>query len=80
MQTVIKKWGNSSALRLSRAIMKSAQLQLEQAVSVKVLRGKIVVEPITQKEYSLDQLIGGINAKNIHNEVDFGKPAGKEML
>ena len=30
MQTVIKKWGNSPALRLNASVMKSAQLNIDQ--------------------------------------------------
>ncbi len=80
MQTIIKKWGNSPALRLNTAVMKSAHLNIDQLVSVKVQRGRIVIEPIVQKEYQLDELLAGITAKNLHHESDFGGPVGKELL
>ncbi|MDO8713951.1 MAG: PbsX family transcriptional regulator [Polynucleobacter sp.] len=80
MQTVIKKWGNSPALRLNSAVMKSAHFNIDQLVSVKVQRGRIIIEPITQPEYQLNELLAGINTKNLHHETDFGKPVGKELL
>ena len=80
MQTVIKKWGNSPALRLNTAVMKSAQLNIDQLVSVKVQKGRIVIEPIAKQEYPLDELLSGITAKNLHVEADFGGPVGKELL
>ncbi|MEA9603788.1 PbsX family transcriptional regulator [Polynucleobacter sp. JS-JIR-II-c23] len=80
MQTIIKKWGNSPALRLNAAVMKSAQLNIDQLVSVKVQRGRIVIEPMTKQEYPLDELLSGITAKNLHGEADFGGPVGKELL
>jgi antitoxin MazE len=79
MQAIIKKWGNSPALRLSASLMKEAQLTIDQEVSVKVLRGKIIIEPATRKEYKLEELVAGINYANTHAESDFGKPIGKEI-
>ena len=80
MQTIIKKWGNSPALRLSAALMKSAHLNIDQLVSVKVQKGRIVIEPMVKQEYQLKDLLAGITAKNLHSEVDFGNPVGKELL
>jgi antitoxin MazE len=80
MQTVIKKWGNSPALRLNTAVMKSAQLNIDQLVSVKVQKGRIVIEPMVKPEYQLDELLAGITSKNLHSESDFGRPVGKELL
>jgi antitoxin MazE len=79
MEAVIKKWGNSPALRLSASLMKEAHLTLDQRVSVKVLRGKIIIEPVNRKEYKLEELVAGITADNSHAESDFGKPVGKEV-
>jgi len=79
MQAIIKKWGNSPALRLSASLMKEAQLTIDQEVSVKVSRGKIIIEPVTLKEYKLEELVAGITSANTHAESDFGKPVGKEI-
>ena len=79
MEAIIKKWGNSPALRLSASLMKEAQLTLDQKVSVKVLRGKIIIEPANRKEYKLEELVAGITTDNSHAESDFGKPVGKEV-
>ncbi len=78
MEAVIKKWGNSPALRLSASVMKEAHLVMDQKVSVKVSRGKIIIEPAIRKEYKLEDLVAGINPRNTHAESDFGKPVGKE--
>ena len=80
MQTVIKKWGNSPALRLNASVMKSAHLKIDQQVSVRVQKGRIVIEPMAKQEYQLEELLEGITAKNLHSEVDFGGPVGKELL
>ena len=79
MQATIKKWGNSPALRLSSAIMKSAKLNVDQEVTIHVQRGKIVIEPSVPSEFLLNDLIAQITTKNLHTEVDFGAPAGREI-
>ena len=80
MESVIRKWGNSPALRLPAAAMKEAAFSLEQKVSVTVTRGRIVIEPSGKVEYKLDELVGGITVRNSHAEVDFGGRVGKEAL
>ena len=42
--------------------------------------GRIVIEPAQRKEYDLAELVKGINRKNLHSEIDFGRPVGKETL
>jgi antitoxin MazE len=80
MQATIKKWGNSPALRISSSIMELAQLTVNQAVNINVLKGKIIIEPITPKQTRLEDLISRITDDNIHAEESFGRPVGKEIL
>jgi antitoxin MazE len=80
MKSVIRKWGNSPALRLPKAILEEAQFSLEQRVDITVTRGRIVIEPSDRVEYDLDDLVAQISPANAHGEVDFGPPVGKEAL
>ena len=80
MDAVIRKWGNSPALRLPTAVLKEAGYQLEQKVDLVVSKGRIIIQPSERVEYDLDSLVNGINAKNLHTEVSFGSPVGKEAL
>jgi antitoxin MazE len=80
MQAVIRKWGNSPAVRLPLAVMKEANFSVEQKVTIVVTRGRIVIEPSEVVEYALDDLLEGINSKNVHVEVSVGRPVGKEAL
>jgi antitoxin MazE len=68
MDAVIRKWGNSPALRLTTAILKEAGLQLGERVELVVSKGQVVITAIDKVEYDLETLIGGINAKNTHGE------------
>ena len=76
---LVKKWGNSPAVRLPAAVMEAAQLTLDQAVEVRAENGRIVIEPATPT-YCLDDLIAGITAENRHTEQDFGSAQGQELL
>jgi antitoxin MazE len=80
MEAVIRKWGNSPALRLPTAALKEAGYQLEQKVNLVVSRGRILIEPCEKVEYDLDLLVRGITVGNAHSEVNFGKPVGHEEL
>lgn len=80
MEAVIRKWGNSPALRLPTSVLKEAGYQLEQKVDLIVSRGRIIIQPSEKVEYDLGALIGGITASNVHDEVSFGSPMGNEAL
>jgi antitoxin MazE len=80
MEAVIRKWGNSPALRLPMSALKEAAFSLEQKVNIIVKRGRIVIEPSSKLEYDLDELLSGMTADNAHEEVSFGAPVGKETF
>lgn len=80
MEVVIRKWGNSPAVRLPTALLKEAGYQIEQKVDLLVSRGRIIIQPSEHVAYDLDALISGINDENAHDEVSFGPPVGKEAL
>ncbi len=42
--------------------------------------GCIIISPPELKSYSLDSLLEGISAVNLHQKIDFGLPIGKEQL
>lgn len=54
----IKKWGNSLATRIPKAIAESTNLHFDQLVDIEEVNGKIVITPIAvKKEYKLDELL-----------------------
>ncbi len=79
MEVIVKKWGNSAAVRIPASVMAAAHVELEQSVQVREEQGRIVIEPVRRKAYKLDDLLGGITAKNQHKPVDTGEPVGKEV-
>ena len=78
MKSVVKKWGNSAAVRIPAVIMQAIPLELDAPVEVREEGGRIVIEPIRQKAYDVKALIKEITTENLHEAVDFGAPRGKE--
>ena len=78
MQGVVKKWGNSAAVRIPAAVMEAARVRLDQPVDVREEGGRIVIEPIAPARYDLAALVAGITDDNRHDPVDTGAPVGRE--
>ena len=79
MRAIVKKWGNSAAVRIPAGVMQALHLDLDEVVDVREEAGRIVIEPVRQKAYNLDDLLKGITAKNRHEAVDSGPPKRREV-
>jgi antitoxin MazE len=79
MRATVKRWGNSAAVRIPAGLLRAIHLDLDQVVDVREEAGRIVIEPVRQRAYELDELLKGITARNRHGAVDFGPPAGEEV-
>jgi len=80
MKAVVRKWGHSAALRIPAAVMRDARLELDEPVDIREESGRIVIEPVRRKSYLLADLLSRITRANLHDEVDFGRPVGKEAM
>jgi antitoxin MazE len=78
MKLKIQKWGNSLALRIPKALAIEANVASGSTVEMSLANGELKIKPVGDQEYSLDELLSGITAENIHNEVSTGVPQGKE--
>lgn len=79
METVVKKWGNSAAVRIPAALLEAAHLDIDQSVEVREEQGRIVIEPARPTAYSLDDLVSGITKDNRHASIDTGSAVGGEV-
>ncbi len=79
MHGVVKKWGNSAAVRIPVAVLEAAHVRLDQPVDVREEGGRIVIEPLQPAHYDLDALVAGITDDNRHELAETGKPAGREI-
>ena len=80
METFIRKWGNSPAVRLPSALLSQAGYKLEQKVELAVIDERIVIQAVKEEAatYELAALVDGITDSNIHDEVAVGEPVGRE--
>ena len=79
MKVLVKKWGNSAAVRIPTSVMEAAHLNLDQPVDVKEENGRIVIEPERPKVFSLKNLLDGITSVNLHQSIDTVSAQGKEV-
>ena len=79
MQAKIKKWGNSLALRIPKSFALNANLRQNKLVDLSIDKERIIITPIDEKEYSLDELLESVSESNLHGELDTGEPVGKEI-
>ncbi len=79
MQGVVKKWGNSAAVRIPAAVLQAARVGLNQPVDVREEGGRIVIEPLHPAGYDIATLVAGITGQNRHDPIDTGKPVGAEV-
>jgi antitoxin MazE len=48
-------------------------------VDIRKEAGRIVIEPVRENRWELDDLLKGITKDNIHQEIDFGSRKGREV-
>ncbi len=78
MLAKIQKWGNSLALRIPKAFAAEAQLQNDSLVEINIVKGKIIITPVQEPTWTLDELLAGITKDNLHPETETGLAAGNE--
>ena len=79
MQATIQKWGNSLALRIPKAFAQQTKVKKGSRVSLTLKNGRVIIEPIKRRKYTLQELVAKITPKNRHPEADWGAPQGKEI-
>ena len=79
MEARIEKWGNSLAVRIPRSMADQIDLREESLVTLTVNGGELTISSIVVDPKTLEQLLEKIADTNLHDEVDFGPPVGKEV-
>jgi len=78
MQAQVKEWGNSQGIRLSKEILKSAGIGLNEILDVSVSNGVIKLVK-SFKHRTLEERAAEFDGKlNLDGEYDWGAPAGRE--
>ncbi len=79
MRTRVQKWGNSLALRIPKPMAEEARIERDSAVEVSLVDGRIVILPVPDARKTLEDMLAGVTAQNLHSEVDFGPAVGSEV-
>jgi antitoxin MazE len=78
METRVKKWGNSLALRIPALLAAELGLADDSPVELSLAGGALVVSPLHWLAYDLQELLSQVAEENRHGEVDAGPMAGLE--
>jgi antitoxin MazE len=71
VEAVIRKWGNDFGVRIPSEIAQKMSLKTGY---------KVYIVPLEQKStYNLETLLSNVKKNNIHKEISFGKPKGREQ-
>jgi antitoxin MazE len=79
MKMLVKKWGNSAAVRIPASVLAASSIALDQAVDIREEGGRIVIERIKADPYKLDALLDQMRPETFPEEADFGPAQGREM-
>lgn len=77
--TQVKKWGNSLAIRVPRRVAADLGLSEDSLVEITTDGSTATVKAEANHPFSLEDLVKGITPDNVHSEVDWGAPIGKEI-
>jgi antitoxin MazE len=76
----VGRWGNSAAVRLPATLLAQANFSAQQPIDLVLSNGRIILEPVAALEFDLTELLAQVTPENLHGEIDFGAPVGKEAF
>ena len=71
MQAQIGKWGDSLAVRIPGAYARELGLREGTELDLALVNGGLLLRPRARK-YTLDELLAGVTAQNLHGETVWG--------
>jgi antitoxin MazE len=81
MRSTIQKWGNSQAIRLPKAILKSANLAENEAVQIFAETDRIIIQKdIEKKHKTIKERCTGYDGDYVFEEWDTGPAVGCEVI
>lgn len=79
MQARVQKWGNSLAVRIPKPFALEIGLKKNTLVTVSISEGKLLLEPIIEPKYTLEQMLAEVTEDNLHHEVETDEAVGNEV-
>lgn len=79
MMSQVKTWGNSQGIRLSKELLESIGIHINDFLNVKVVNGDIVLSK-TFKHKTLEERAKEFNGEvGPYEEFQWGEPVGREI-
>ena len=79
MEVKLQKWGNSVGIRLPKFIVDDLKLKINGSINLEKIGEKIVLSKVTFKDMTLEERFEGYDGDYEPEEIDWGKPVGKEI-
>lgn len=79
MTTSIQKWGNSQGVRIPKMLLDAVKWSENEEVTITVYDGKLIIEKAKKEKESIMKLFENYEEEYTPEEVDWGKPEGKEV-
>ena len=77
MRVKAQRWGTSIAVRIPKGVAEATSVKEQGEMDIEVRDGASQLRP-RGRGPSLDDLLVGITPENLHSEMDFGWPEGRE--
>lgn len=79
MQAQVKVWGNSQGIRISKDILKAADIAIDDVLDVNVVNGTITLAK-SFRHKTLEERAAEFDGKlNLDGEYNWGEPVGREV-
>lgn len=79
MQTQVREWGNSQGIRLSKEVLKTAGIELNEVLDVAVSNGVITLAKVFRHR-TLEERVAEFDGNlNLDGEYDWGESVGREV-
>jgi antitoxin MazE len=79
MVCTVRRWGNSLAVRLPRAVAAEVSIGDGSAVMVQAVDGIITIAKMETPTYLLADLVRSITPRNRHASIETSRPVGNEV-
>lgn len=79
MEARIKKWGNSSGIRIPSSILKSLNIKTNDILNIEQKDDKIIISIPKKKKISLSDRFKEYKGKNLAKEFSWDESVGKEI-
>jgi len=78
MQAQVKAWGNSQGIRISKDILREANISVNDILDVRVVNGQILLAKAFRHR-TLEERAAEFDGKlDLDGEFDWGEPVGRE--